>query len=453
MGRRTDNRNESGAKRAPAFGVAVLTPVLLAGVVAGAPDRPAISTPVAAAPAAAPAPQAAPPVVARPLAAPPAGLRIPAKAMAAYRKAQQIMATADPDCGVSWNLLAGIGRIESAAVGETSAVRAVHSRSTAPTKFATATWSRFASDGDGDGAFDPENPFDATLATARHLCSGGTDFRNQSKTLKALLRYNDSMAFAANVLGWAAAYATGTAPLNLPPIYGPVPVLGPYLPGVWGLSQATLVLGIGTQAGYLLPKPAADLADQALLSESEVATLVATAPEPASLVEIPEAVVSTDLVPAAALAAQSVAPQVALQGDGPRPEPAAAFNAPPIAPQPVDLQPAAPLSAPPVAPEPVAPEPVALAPLAPEPVAPAPIAPASVAPEPIAPEPIAPEPIDFEIPAPEPVVQAPVGRAAGRVSAVDPVVAAPSAPAMSASDDAGGSTRSGSARRGGRGDG
>lgn len=440
MGRRTDNRNESGAKRAPAFGVAVLTPVLLAGVVAGAPDRPAISTPVAAAPAAAPAPQAAPPVVAaRPLAAPPAGLRIPAKAMAAYRKAQQIMATADPDCGVSWNLLAGIGRIESAAVGGTSAVRAVHSRSTTSTKFATATWARFASDGDGDGAFDPENPFDATLATARHLCSGGTDFRNQSKTLKALLRYNGSMAFAANVLGWAAAYATGTAPLNLPPIYGPVPVLGPYLPGVWGLSQATLVLGIGTQAGYLLPKPAADLADQALLSESEVATLVAAAPEPAPPVEIPEALASPAPMPAAALAAQSVAPQVALQGDGPRPEPAAAFNAPPpVAPQPVALQPTAPLSAPPVAPEPVAPEPVT---------------PAPIAPEPVAPEPVAPEPVDFEIPAPEPVIPAPVGRAAGRVSAVDPVVAAPSAPAMSASDDAGGSTRSGSARRGGRGDG
>lgn len=422
----------------PAFGVAVLTPVLLAGVVAGAPDRPAISTPVAAAPAAAPAPQAAPPAVAPdPLAAPPAGLRIPAQAMAAYRKAQQIMATAAPDCGVTWNLLAGIGRIESAAVGGTSAVRAVHSRSTAPTKFATATWSRFASDGDGDGTFDPKNPFDATLATARHLCSGGTDFRNQSKTLKALLRYNDSMAFAANVLGWAAAYATGTAPLNLPPIYGPVPVLGPYLPGVWGLSQATLVLGIGSQAGYLLPKPAAGLADPALLSESEIATLVAAVPEPAAPLDIPDTLVRADPIPAAALAAQSVAPQVALQGDGPRAEPAAAFSAPPpaapVAPQPVALQPAAPQSAPPVAPDPVAPEPVA--------------------PAPVAPEPVAPEPVAFELPAPEPVVQAPVGRAAGRGSAVDPVVAAPSAPAMSAGDNSGGSTRSSSARRGGRGDG
>ncbi len=442
MGRRKDSRNESGAKRAPGFGVAVLTPVLLAGVVAGAPDRPATSTPVASAPAAAPAPQAAPPDVApRPLAAPPAGLHIPAKAMAAYRKAQQIMATADPDCGVTWNLLAGIGRIESAAVGGTTAVRAVHSRSTAPTNFATATWSRFASDGDGDGAFDAKNPFDATLATARHLCSGGTDFRNQSKTLKALLRYNDSMAFAANVLGWAAAYATGTAPLNLPPIYGAVPVLGPYLPGVWGLSQATLVLGIGTQAGYLLPKPAAGLADTALLSESEITTLVAAVPEPAAAVEIPDTLVSADPMPAAALAARSVAPQMALQGDGPRAEPAAAFDAPtpaavapqPVAPQPVDLQPAAPQSAPPVAPEPVAPAPVA--------------------PAPVAPEPVAPEPVAFELPAPEPVVQASVGRAAGRGAAVDPVVAAPSAPAVSAGDDSGGSTRSGSARRGGRGDG
>ena len=34
-------------------------------------------------------------------------------ALAAYRNAERMMATADPGCGVSWNLLAGIGRIES----------------------------------------------------------------------------------------------------------------------------------------------------------------------------------------------------------------------------------------------------------------------------------------------------------------------------------------------------
>ena len=34
-------------------------------------------------------------------------------ALAAYRNAERMMAVASPGCGISWNLLAGIGRIES----------------------------------------------------------------------------------------------------------------------------------------------------------------------------------------------------------------------------------------------------------------------------------------------------------------------------------------------------
>ncbi|PRC62077.1 lytic transglycosylase, partial [Mycobacterium sp. ITM-2017-0098] len=34
-------------------------------------------------------------------------------ALAAYRNAETMMAGAYPGCGLSWNLLAGIGRIES----------------------------------------------------------------------------------------------------------------------------------------------------------------------------------------------------------------------------------------------------------------------------------------------------------------------------------------------------
>lgn len=41
------------------------------------------------------------------------GLRIPAMALSAYRNAERMMASAYPGCGVSWNLLAGICRIES----------------------------------------------------------------------------------------------------------------------------------------------------------------------------------------------------------------------------------------------------------------------------------------------------------------------------------------------------
>jgi hypothetical protein len=44
--------------------------------------------------------------------------------------------------------------------------------------------------------------------------------------MAAILRYNNSMPYAQNVLGWAAAYATGVVPVDLPPMTGPPPPLG-----------------------------------------------------------------------------------------------------------------------------------------------------------------------------------------------------------------------------------
>jgi hypothetical protein len=93
-------------------------------------------------------------------------------------------------------------------------------------QFLPGTWARYASDGDGDGVADPQNLYDATLAAARYLCSGGLDLRDQSQVLSAILRYNNSMPYAQNVLGWAAAYATGVVPVDLPPLVGPAPPLG-----------------------------------------------------------------------------------------------------------------------------------------------------------------------------------------------------------------------------------
>jgi hypothetical protein len=43
--------------------------------------------------------------------------------------------------------------------------------------------------------------------------------------MAAILRYNNSMSYARNVLGWAAAYATGVVPVDLPPVTGPAPPL------------------------------------------------------------------------------------------------------------------------------------------------------------------------------------------------------------------------------------
>ncbi len=184
----------------------------------------------------------------------PGTLRIPTMALNAYRNAERMMASAHPGCGVSWNLLAGIGRIESmhSNGGSTdasgSAVRPIYgpaldgtlpgnevielsrssnrvtyARAMGPMQFLPGTWSRYAADGNGDGKAEVQNVFDSTLAAARYLCSGGLNLRDQAQVMSAILRYNNSVAYARNVLGWAAAYATGVVPVDLPPITGPIP--------------------------------------------------------------------------------------------------------------------------------------------------------------------------------------------------------------------------------------
>lgn len=270
--------------RTPAFGLAVIGPLVFTAAVgasapqsAAPPMRKVTITPLAATTPPSPRNLAGPAVVS--VSRPPSGFRvaaasrsapppavvvsspgmlgIPAMALAAYRNAEQMMAAAFPDCGVSWNLLAGIGRIESmhanggatdargtaiapiygpaldgslpgneVIVQSSTTERVVYARAMGPMQFLPGTWARYASDGDGDGQADPQNLYDSTLAAARYLCSGGLNLRDQSQVLTAILRYNNSMPYASNVLGWAAAYATGVIPVNLPPITGPTPPIG-----------------------------------------------------------------------------------------------------------------------------------------------------------------------------------------------------------------------------------
>ena len=275
-------RRAGRAVRKPAFGVVIITPLILAGAVGAsapstiAPLRDSAVTPLAAVESSS-VDRSGPSVVAvtkapsafhiaaATISAPPpsvvvnspGALRIPAIALSAYRNAERMMASAAPGCGMSWNLLAGIGRIESlhanggatdtrgtavrpiygptldgtlpgneVIVQSRSANRVMYARAMGPMQFLPGTWSRYASDGDGDGKADVQNVFDSSLAAARYLCSGGLNLRDPGQVMTAILRYNNSVAYARNVLGWAAAYATGVVPVNLPPITGPVPPLG-----------------------------------------------------------------------------------------------------------------------------------------------------------------------------------------------------------------------------------
>jgi membrane-bound lytic murein transglycosylase B len=279
------------ATRTPVFGIAVITPLVFAGAVgasappfhgplpparAHVPPVLATITPVAAVSHTVPdtsgpvviavergptafhvaegATSAPPPPM---IVNSPGALGIPSIALAAYRSAEQKMAVTAPGCGISWNLLAGIGRIESGHAGGgavdargTAVVpiygpsldgtlpgnevilqsnvgnRPTYARAMGPMQFLPGTWARYAADGKGDGVADPQNLFDSALAAARYLCSGGLNLRDPSQVMSAILRYNNSTAYARNVLGWAAAYATGVVPVDLPPMTGPPPPLG-----------------------------------------------------------------------------------------------------------------------------------------------------------------------------------------------------------------------------------
>ena len=204
---------------------------------------------------------------------------------------------------MSWNLLAGIGRIESlhanggatdsrgtavrpiygpaldgtlpgneVIVQSRTANRVMYARAMGPMQFLPGTWSRYASDGDGDGKADVQNVFDSSLATARYLCSGGLNLRDPGQVMSAILRYNNSVAYARNVLGWAAAYATGVVPVDLPPIVGPVPPIGDmHLDNYKGLGP-----GLPTNA---LGLPADDpLALMPLMGRGDVASQIPVYP-------------------------------------------------------------------------------------------------------------------------------------------------------------------------------
>jgi membrane-bound lytic murein transglycosylase B len=291
--------------RSPALGVAAITPIVFAGAVAASPGtvspvRDSAVTPLAAVAPSPINPDGASVVAATKTPTPfhiastagisgpppsvvvssPGTLRIPMIALNAYQNAERMMAASYPGCGISWNLLAGIGRIESmhANGGATdisgsaarpiygpsldgslpgnevielsrSNSRVTYARALGPMQFLPGTWSRYASDGNGDGKADVQNVFDASLAAARYLCSGNLNLRDQSQVMTAILRYNNSMAYAQNVLGWAAAYATGVVPVDLPPITGPIPpIADAHLDDYQGLGPGLPMNALGLPA-------------------------------------------------------------------------------------------------------------------------------------------------------------------------------------------------------------
>lgn len=209
---------------------------------ASATQRPATAAPEATQPTIPATPASAAPTesTTAPLPVSVADGAVPTINYRAYRAAADTIARTQPQCGIDWRLIAGIGRVEShhANNGDTDDsghLRTpifgptldgslsgnqvitdtdggaldgdpVHDRAVGPMQFIPQTWKKYAADGNGDGIADPQNVFDAALTTARYLCDGGLDLRSTASETTAVLRYNNSMTYVSDVLGFARDY-------------------------------------------------------------------------------------------------------------------------------------------------------------------------------------------------------------------------------------------------------
>lgn len=169
---------------------------------------------------------------------------IPSSALYAYRRAETLLAKADPDCRLPWNLVAAIGRVESnhgrtggnaldgdgvakpgiygiPLDGREGVARitdsdngaldkdSVYDRAVGPMQFIPGTWRSVGVDSDGDGRKDPQNINDAATAAGIYLCSGSGDLSTDDGAAAAVRRYNNSSSYVDLVLGISKAYASG----------------------------------------------------------------------------------------------------------------------------------------------------------------------------------------------------------------------------------------------------
>ncbi|GAA1257723.1 lytic murein transglycosylase [Oryzihumus leptocrescens] len=162
---------------------------------------------------------------------PTGGPALPARLLAAYRRA---VATAPPGCHLPVTLLEAVGQVESgsltgrsvdadgrvrpavvgpvldgagfAAIRDTDGGRwdgdPIWDRAVGPMQFIPGTWLRAGVDADGDGRADPQDVDDAAAAAAAYLCSHGRDLARAADLRAAVLAYNHSGDYLTTVLGW-----------------------------------------------------------------------------------------------------------------------------------------------------------------------------------------------------------------------------------------------------------
>jgi len=182
---------------------------------------------------------------------------IPARMLTSYKKAVQQVGKHVPKCqGMRWPILAGIAKVESnhavgrnfadngdirpkiygvllngsGAGGNTTAFpdtdggkwdgTANGERAIGPFQFLPSTWEGVGKDAGGDKAADPHNADDAALGAAIYLCGNGRDLTKRARLKAAILQYNHSNEYVANVLGWIDQYTAAAKDPNLKSVSG-----------------------------------------------------------------------------------------------------------------------------------------------------------------------------------------------------------------------------------------
>lgn len=118
---------------------------------------------------------------------------IPADMLALYEAGAKLCP------GLSWTVLAGIGKVETnhGRGGEVSPAGAL-----GPMQFMPPTFAAYHLPGEADIT----NPKDAIDAAARYLCANGGG--NAATLSQAIFAYNHLSSYVSDVLGWAAKYAS-----------------------------------------------------------------------------------------------------------------------------------------------------------------------------------------------------------------------------------------------------
>lgn len=177
---------------------------------------------------------------------PPLDGRIPAVAYDAYLRAAGRAPTITDSCRVDWEVLAGIGQVESRhgrmtgnhrlasdgvvvpairgrALDGTRGTQTIADtddgaldgddewdRAMGPLQFIPTTWRELGRDGNDDGTADPDNLYDASLTAVAHLCLREPgNYRDRGQLRRALIAYNPSGRYADDVLNWVDRYQAG----------------------------------------------------------------------------------------------------------------------------------------------------------------------------------------------------------------------------------------------------